>query len=77
MRVRSAAQSSDPVPLGNLVVTDLLTNDLTFNSWTFDDQATGLDCVSLGIGSRRDNQHGDARKQMSEHWYPLPEEREA
>ncbi|HEV7767639.1 MAG TPA: GEVED domain-containing protein [Thermoanaerobaculia bacterium] len=42
LRVRSAAQSSDPVPLEHLVVSDLLPIDLTFTSWTFDDQSTGL-----------------------------------
>jgi uncharacterized repeat protein (TIGR01451 family) len=42
LRVRSAAQSSDPVPLENLVATDLLPVDLVFASWTFDDQGTGL-----------------------------------
>ncbi|HET8772672.1 MAG TPA: GEVED domain-containing protein [Thermoanaerobaculia bacterium] len=42
LRVRSAAQSSDPVPLEDLIVTDLLPVDLLFSSWTFDDQATGL-----------------------------------
>jgi len=42
LRVRSAAQSSDPAPLEDLVVTDLLPVDLVFVSWTFDDQATGL-----------------------------------
>jgi large repetitive protein len=42
LRVRSAPQSSDPVPLENLVSTDLLPVDLNFSSWTFDDQGTGL-----------------------------------
>jgi large repetitive protein len=42
LRVRSAAQSSDPVPLANLIGSDLLPVDLTFSSWTFDDQGTGL-----------------------------------
>lgn len=42
LRVRSAPQSSDPVPLESLVVTDLLPVNLTFSSWTFDDQGTGL-----------------------------------
>ncbi len=42
LRVRSAAQSSDPVPLENLVATDLLPVDLLFSTWTFDDQGTGL-----------------------------------
>ncbi len=42
LRVRSAAQSSDPVPLEDLIVTDLLPVDLLFSSWTFDDQGTGL-----------------------------------
>ena len=42
LHVRSAAQSSDPVPLANLIATDLLPVDLVFSSWTFDDQATGL-----------------------------------
>ena len=42
LRVRSAAQSSDPLPLEHIVVTDLLPVDLTFASWTFDAQGTGL-----------------------------------
>ena len=40
--MRSAPQSSDPVPLEDLVATDLLPVDLVFASWTFDDQGTGL-----------------------------------
>ncbi|HEX2835594.1 MAG TPA: GEVED domain-containing protein [Thermoanaerobaculia bacterium] len=42
LRVRSAAQSSDPVPLENLIATDLLPVNLTFVAWTFDDRSTGL-----------------------------------
>lgn len=42
LRVRSAAQSSDPAPLENLTATDLLPVDLNFSSWAFDDQGTGL-----------------------------------
>jgi large repetitive protein len=42
LRVRSAPQSSDPVPIENLVATDLLPVDLIFASWTFDDHGTGL-----------------------------------
>ncbi|HEV7785786.1 MAG TPA: hypothetical protein VGQ28_10655, partial [Thermoanaerobaculia bacterium] len=42
LHVRSAPQSSDPVPLQNLVATDLLPVDLIFVSWTFDDRSTGL-----------------------------------
>jgi uncharacterized repeat protein (TIGR01451 family) len=42
LRVRSAAQSSDPAPLQNLVAADLLPVDLIFTGWTFDDQGTGL-----------------------------------
>ena len=42
LRVRSAAQSSDPAPLENIVVADLLPVDLIFTGWTFDDQSTGL-----------------------------------
>ncbi|MFY9821424.1 MAG: IPTL-CTERM sorting domain-containing protein [Thermoanaerobaculia bacterium] len=42
LRVRSAPQSSDSVPLEDLVATDLLPVDLIFASWTFDDQGTGL-----------------------------------
>jgi uncharacterized repeat protein (TIGR01451 family) len=42
LRVRSDPRSSDPVPLENLVATDLLPVNLTFSSWTFDDQGTGL-----------------------------------
>jgi uncharacterized repeat protein (TIGR01451 family) len=42
LRVRSASQSSDPIPLADLVATDLLPVDLLFVSWTFDDQSTGL-----------------------------------
>lgn len=42
LRVRSAPQSSDPVPLEFLEVTDLLPVDLTFSTWAFDDQGTGL-----------------------------------
>ncbi|HEX5720334.1 MAG TPA: IPTL-CTERM sorting domain-containing protein [Thermoanaerobaculia bacterium] len=42
LRVRSAPQSSDPVPLEDLVATDLLPVNLLFVSWVFDDQSTGL-----------------------------------
>jgi large repetitive protein len=42
LRVRSAAQSSDPLPLEDIVAADLLPVDLLFASWTFDDQGTGL-----------------------------------
>jgi uncharacterized repeat protein (TIGR01451 family) len=42
LRVRSAAQSSDPVPLQDVVAADLLPLDLLFTSWSFDDQSTGL-----------------------------------
>ncbi|HEX2253900.1 MAG TPA: IPTL-CTERM sorting domain-containing protein [Thermoanaerobaculia bacterium] len=42
LRVRSASQSSDPVPLEDLVATDLLPVDLVFSSWAFDAQGTGL-----------------------------------
>ena len=42
LRVRSAAQSSDPVALESLVATDLLPVNLNFTSWTFDAQGTGL-----------------------------------
>ena len=42
LRVRSAPQSSDPAPLQGLVGADLLPVDLSFTSWTFDDQGTGL-----------------------------------
>jgi large repetitive protein len=42
LRVRSAPQSSDPVPIEDLVATDLLPVDLAFVSWSFDDQGTGL-----------------------------------
>ncbi|MEO8276729.1 MAG: GEVED domain-containing protein [Thermoanaerobaculia bacterium] len=42
LRVRSAPQSSSPVPLDTLEATDLLPVDLNFSTWTFDDQATGL-----------------------------------
>lgn len=42
LRVRSAPQSSDPVQLEDLVVTDLLPVDLIFSTWTFDSQGTGL-----------------------------------
>jgi uncharacterized repeat protein (TIGR01451 family) len=41
LRVRSASQSSDPVPLEDIVVTDLVPDGLTFDSWTFDDRGTG------------------------------------
>lgn len=42
LRVRSAAQSSDPAPLQFIVAADLLPVDLIFTSWAFDDQGTGL-----------------------------------
>ena len=42
LRVRTASQSSDPVPLEALVATDLLPVNLNFSSWTFDAQGTGL-----------------------------------
>ncbi|MBV9494841.1 MAG: hypothetical protein JOZ54_11395 [Acidobacteria bacterium] len=42
LRVRSAAQSSDPVALEFLHSTDLLPINLNFSSWTFDDRGTGL-----------------------------------
>lgn len=43
LRVRTDPRSSDPVPLEDLVATDLLPVNLTFSgTWTFDDQGTGL-----------------------------------
>jgi large repetitive protein len=42
LRVRSAAQSSDPVALSDLIATDLLPINLNFVSWNFDAQGTGL-----------------------------------
>ncbi|MDX1998742.1 MAG: IPTL-CTERM sorting domain-containing protein [Thermoanaerobaculia bacterium] len=42
LRVRSAPQSSDPVPVADLVATDLLPVDLSFSNWSFDDRGTGL-----------------------------------
>jgi uncharacterized repeat protein (TIGR01451 family) len=42
LRVRSDARSSDPVPLEDLVATDLLPVNLVFSAWTFDDRSTGL-----------------------------------
>jgi len=42
LSVRSDNRSSDPVPLEDLVATDLLPVNLVFSSWTFDDFATGL-----------------------------------
>lgn len=42
LRVRSAPQSSDPVPLSGVIATDLLPVNLSFVGWTFDDQGTGL-----------------------------------
>jgi uncharacterized repeat protein (TIGR01451 family) len=42
LRVRSGSQSSDPAALEDVVVTNLLPDGLTFSSWTFDDQSTGL-----------------------------------
>jgi len=42
LRVRTDARSSDPVPLADLVATDLLPIDLLFGTFTFDDQGTGL-----------------------------------
>ena len=42
LRVRTASQSSDPVPLNALIATDLLPVNLNFTSWTFDAQGTGL-----------------------------------
>lgn len=42
LRVRSDPRSSDPVPLEELVATDLLPVNLVFSTWTFDAQGTGL-----------------------------------
>lgn len=42
LRVRSASQSSDSLPLEDITVSDLLPADLLFSTWTFDDQSTGL-----------------------------------
>ncbi|GAB3510515.1 hypothetical protein GCM10027341_48960 [Spirosoma knui] len=41
-RVWSNAQSSDPIPLQDVVAVSLLDERLSFSSWTFDDQGTGL-----------------------------------
>lgn len=41
LRVRSTG-SSHMAPLQHIVVTDLLPEGMTFDSWTFDDQTTGL-----------------------------------
>lgn len=42
LRVHSAAQASDPVPLASVTVTDLVPDGLTFASWSFDARGTGL-----------------------------------
>jgi len=42
VRVRSAAQSSDPLPLQSTAAMVLLPLGLNFTSWTFDDSGTGL-----------------------------------
>ncbi|NJL27132.1 MAG: hypothetical protein HC897_04215, partial [Thermoanaerobaculia bacterium] len=44
LRVRSAPQSSDPLPLEDVTAADLLPINLVYTagSWTFDDQGTGL-----------------------------------
>jgi uncharacterized repeat protein (TIGR01451 family) len=42
LRVGNGAQSSDPMPLEELVVTDLVPSGLTHSAWTFDDRGTGL-----------------------------------
>ena len=42
LRVSSTVQSSDPAPLADLIVSDLLPDGLAFAAWSFDDQGTGL-----------------------------------
>lgn len=42
LRVRSAPQSSAAVPLQDVVATDILPEGLSYSSWSFDDQGTGL-----------------------------------
>lgn len=42
LNVRSAAQSSSPIPLEDMQVTFTLADGQTFNNFTFDDQGTGL-----------------------------------
>ncbi len=47
LHVRSDARSSDPVPIEDVVATDLLPVDLVFVSWSFDDRGTGLPAPSF------------------------------
>ncbi|MFN8345170.1 MAG: choice-of-anchor Q domain-containing protein [Spirosomataceae bacterium] len=42
LRVRSDVRSSDPVPLQDIIGTDLLPDAFNFSAWTYDDRGTGL-----------------------------------
>jgi hypothetical protein len=47
LRVRSDARSSEPMPLEDLIATDLLPRGLSYMSWTYDDRGTGLPAPQL------------------------------
>lgn len=68
LRVRSGPQSSDPVPLEDIVVTDLVPDGLTFSSWTFDDQSTGLPAPQ--VFDQIPNYAGTGRTLLRWRWSP-------
>jgi uncharacterized repeat protein (TIGR01451 family) len=68
LRVRSASQSSDPLPLEDIVMSDLLPVDLVFVSWTFDDQSTGLPAPQ--VFSQIPNFAGTGRTLLRWSWNP-------
>jgi large repetitive protein len=66
LRVRSDSQSSDPIALEDLIVSDLLPVNLNYVSWTFDDQATGLPAPQ--IFTQTPNFAGSGRTLLQWRW---------
>ncbi|MCG8455651.1 MAG: hypothetical protein MI919_05165, partial [Holophagales bacterium] len=69
LRVRSSNDSSDPLPLEQLVVTDLLPVDLVYTpaSFVYDDNSTGLPAPTLEV---LDNYDGTGRTLLRWTWPP-------
>ncbi len=68
LRVRSDARSSDPLPLEYIVASDLLPTNLSFASWTFDDQGTGLPAPQ--VFQQIPNFQGTGRTLLVWRWNP-------
>lgn len=68
LRVRSASQSSNAVPLEHVVVTDLLPENLIFSSWSYDAEGTGLN--EQPVFEQIPNFRGTGRTLLRWRWNP-------